>query len=187
MADLGTYFIRNSIYVDIKRIYKMTDLDKNKLAYREEKASTGELVTSRAEKVTATSARSTVRIQPNKSQIWQAIQLVQFLGGKPEGRTIQWTFQVLFDSLLAQHVRNGDIQAPSNEVADLEIRKFREASLPKGTTIETLEQIKEIEEATTMPKRYADQQEFGDDLEKAVREQDLEGIGDLFDFTDFSD
>jgi hypothetical protein len=163
----------------------MLDQQKNDLAYKGEKASSGELVVSQEQRAVARSTRTTVRVQPTRAQVWQAIQLVRFLGGKPEGRTVQWAFQVLFDSLIAQHIKNGDIKPISNEEADLALREFKAENLPKGTAIETLEQIREIEEQTSTAGRA--HQEFGEDLEKAAQEQDLEGIGDLFDFSEFSE
>jgi hypothetical protein len=163
----------------------MDDKTRNELAYKNEQASTGELVVSNQQRTQARSVRTTVRVQPTRAQVWQAIQLVKFLGGRPEGRTVQWAFQVLFDSLIAQHIKSGDIEAISNEAADAALQEFKGANLPKGTKIETLEQIQEIEDQTSLATKAS--VEFGDDLEKAAQEQDLEGIGDLFDFSDFSE
>lgn len=131
------------------------------------------------------SARTTIRVQPTKAQVWQAIKLVQFLGGDPTGKSNQWVFQVLFDSLITQHLKRGDIQAITNENAEEEIRKFKSRDLPEGTSIETLEEIQRIENETSKSSKA--QNEFADDLSRAIADQDMEGIGDLFDLEGFND
>jgi len=150
---------------------------RNASEYRKEQASVGLPVKSQAQINAGKIAdyRTTVRIRPTKAQVWQVLEYCRKMGRDPAGRSFQWAFQLIIDSLIISRIQDGTLKPISEEAAIAKLREFKSGA-PVGEeyiSVDNLDALRQAEEDTTLPdnvnaldfirsEQAADQDDFGD-------------------------
>lgn len=149
----------------------------NQESYKKERSDLGESYQSHPDRRVHNAAKTTIRLQLTKREVWLGISLLKALGRDPTEMSFVRVFQLLVESLLTSKVNQGLIEDISNAEAIQRLNEFQQIHIQDigDVSLEGLNELKQIEKETSTEIR----QTIGEALDKVQNQKDLQGIEDL--------